>query len=366
MRRVVTAGCVLVLAAALVTGCNTSKKAEEATTAAKAETAAITVDYGKGLNEDGTLADVTPSDYVTVCKYKGIKINKKDVAATDKEVQDQIDSLMASYQTTKEVKDRAVENGDTVNIDYTGKVDGKEFDGGSAKGYDLTIGSKTFIDNFEEQLEGHNPGETVEIKVTFPKDYQSKDLAGKDAVFTTTINYISEKEDAKLTDDFVKQNLTAAYGFTSVKDMKKQIRENLEKNKENDYVWNYLMENSKFKDIPEEIVNARVDVVMDGLKSEMATQGYSIEDYMSSYGYKDEKDLRASYYDTCEKTIKTYLIADVIAGEQNIKVTEDDVKEYFNGQDYSAYVETYSQSYINRAVLNSLVVKYVMDNAVVK
>ncbi len=366
MKKFLTAGLTIVLAAALMTGCNTSKKAEEQTTAVKAETENITVDYGKGLNEDGTLKDVKAADYVKVCKYSGIKIDKKDISATDDEINDQVESLMANYQTTKEVKDRKVKKGDTVNIDYSGKVDGKEFDGGTAQGYDLAIGSGSFIDDFEDQLIGHNPGETVEVKVTFPKDYQSKKLAGKDAVFTTTINYISEKEDAELNDDFVKKNFASTYGFTSVKDMKDKIRENLEKNKKNDYVWNYLTENSTYKKIPEELINNRVDVVVDGLKSEMATQGYSMEDYLKSYGYKDEQALRDAYYDMCENTIKTYLVADVIASEQKLSVTEKDVKDYFDGQDYSSYLEIYSESYINRAVLNYMVVDYVVDKAKVK
>lgn len=366
MKKTVAAGCIILLAAALMTGCNTSKKAAEATTVSKAETANITVDFGKGLNEDGTLADVKPQDYVTPCQYSGIEIDKDEISATSQDVQDQIDTLMANYQNTKEVKDRKVKDGDVVNIDYTGKVDGKEFEGGTAQGYDLTIGSHSFIDDFEEQLVGHSPGETVEVNVTFPKDYTTKDLAGKDAVFTTVINYISEKEDAKLTDDFVKENLSATYGFTSVKDMKEQIKKNLENNKKNDYVWNYLMENSEFKEIPEELIKTRVDVVVDGMKSEMAAQGYSIEDYLKSYGYKDEDALREAYREMCEETVKTYLLADVIAGEQNLSVTDDDVKEYFNGQDYSSYVDMYSKSYINRAVLNSLVVDYVIDNAKIK
>ena len=366
MRKLTAAGCMILLSVSLFTGCNTSKKAAEATTQIKADMADITVDYGKGLNADGTLADVTPSDYVTVCDYEGISIDKDEVSATDDEVQAQIDALMQNYQTTKEIKDREIKDGDTVNIDFTGKVDGKEFDGGSGKGYDLTIGSHSFIDNYEEQLTGHRPGETVEVKVTFPEDYKNEKVAGKDAVFTTVINYISKKEDAKLPDDFVKKNLTATYGFTSVKDMKKQIRDGLEANKKNDYVWNYLTENSQFKEIPKDMVNSRVDVVIDGLKSEMAVQGYSIDQYLSSYGYEDEQALRDAYYDTCEDTIKTYLIADVIAGEQKLSVSEKDVKEYFNGMDYSSYLETYSENYINRAVLNSMVVDYVIDAANVK
>lgn len=363
MRRLAKAGCAIFLAAVLLTGCGTSKKANEATTQTKAETENITVDYGKGLNADGTLVDVNPEDYVTVCEYEGIKIDKDDITASDDEVQAQIDSLMSSYQTTKEIKDRSVENGDTVNIDYTGKVDGKEFEGGSAKGYDLTIGSNTFIDDFEKQLEGHNPGETVEVKVTFPEDYQSTDLAGKEAVFTTVINYISEKEDAKLTDDFVKENFSERFGFTSVKEMKKEIAKQLDLNKRNNYIWNYLMENSTFKDVPKELVDARVDVVVDDMKSGMTAQGYTFEDALKSYGYKDEQAFRDAYYENCENFIKNALIGDAIAKQQNLSVTEDAVKEYFQGEDYSEYLDMYSENYINRAVLNSLVADFVIDHA---
>ena len=122
-------------------------------------------------------------------------------------MQSQIDSILSNYK--KQVTDRKVKKGDVVNIDYTGTIDGKEFDGGSASGADLTIGSGTFIDGFEDQLIGKKPGETIQVKVTFPKDYTNADVAGKDAVFETKINYI--EEDQKLTDQFVKENYYAVY-----------------------------------------------------------------------------------------------------------------------------------------------------------
>ena len=362
MRKLTAAAGVIFLAAAIAAGCGNSKKASEATTEAKAEIENITVDYGKGLNKDGTLANVDPKSCVTVCDYDGIKIKKEDITATDDEIQSQIDVLISGYQTTNEIKDRAVEDGDVVNIDYTGKVDGKEFEGGSAKGFDLTIGSGTFVDNFEEQLIGHNPGETVEVKVTFPENY-TKELAGKEAVFSVVINYISEKQKPELNDEFVKENLEEQYGYTSVKDLKKDIKKNLEMDKRRKYVSDYLMDNSTFKEIPEDLVNDQVDLVINDMKSRMQAQGYKFEDYLKSYGYKDEESLKKTVYDTCKETVKRYLIEDVIAGEQNITVTEDDVKEFFNGKDYSETLEMFSESYINRAVLGSLVVDYVIDHA---
>lgn len=356
--------CAAVLTAATLAGCNTSKNAEEQTTEAKQET--IKVDYAKGLNEDGTLADVNAADLVKVCDYKNITINKSDVTPTEETVQYQIDSLMESYQTTEQVTDREVKDGDTVNIDFVGKVDGKEFEGGSATGTDLTIGSKTFIDDFEDQLIGHKPGETVEVKVTFPDDYGKEELNGKEAVFTTTINYISVKKEQELTDEFVKENLKDTYGYTSVKDMKEKITEELTERMKSNYVQNYLVENSKFEEIPESLVNTFVDVLIDSVKYGCSMQGYTFENYLTSYGFEDEKDLRDSFYSECESQVKLYLVTDVIAAKENISVSEDDIKAYLQTDDYSVYVETYSEAYIKRAVLNDLVEQKVLDGATIK
>lgn len=356
--------CGAVLAAAALSGCNTSKNAAEATTEVKQDT--IKVDYSKGLNPDGTLADVKAADLVKPCDYKGIKIDKADVTPTEETVQYQIDSLMDSYKTTEQVKDRAVKDGDTVNIDFVGKVDGEEFEGGSATGTDLTIGSQTFIDDFEEQLIGHKPGETVEVNVTFPDNYGNEDLNGKDAVFTTTINYISVEKDQELTDEFVKENLQDTYGYTSVKDMKKKITKELADRMESNYIQNYLVEKSKYEEIPESLVNTFVDVLIDSVKYGCSMQGYTFENYLTSYGFEDEQDLRDSFYTECESQVKLYLVTDVIAAEENISVTEEDIKEYLQTDDYSVYVETYSEAYIKRAVLNDLVEQLVLDGAKIK
>ena len=204
MKKFATIALAVVLSMGILTGCGSSKKAAEATTEVKEET----VDYGQGLNEDGTLEGVKATDYVTVCDYSALKIPKKEVKVSDSDVQTEIDTILSSYN---QVTDRKVKKGDTVNIDYKGMVDGKEFDGGTASGASLKIGSGTFIDGFEDQLIGKMPGETVQVKVTFPKDYQGKEVAGKDAVFETTINYIDETP--KLTDKFVKEKLSDRYGY---------------------------------------------------------------------------------------------------------------------------------------------------------
>lgn len=359
-KRMITIGCSLLLLTAMLGGCNTSKKAEEQTTENKAAT--VSVDYGKGFEESGMLADVTPSDYVKLCDYKNLEIPKDEVTATNDEVTAQISVLVQSFQ----VKDRKVKKGDTANIDYVGKVDGKEFDGGSDEGYDLSIGSGTFIEGFEDQIIGHKPGETFTVKVTFPKDYQSEDLAGKDAEFTTTVNYIVPDLDKDVDDDFVKDNMKAAYGFSSVKDMKTQVKERLEENKKYDYILKYLVEHSKYEEIPDKLVNDRLDVVVEGLESQMAAQGNSIEDYLNNYGYEDVDGLRDAYRDACEDTVKTCLAVDCLAKEEGLAVTEKDISEYFGGENYAVYTASYPQSYINRSVLNNMAVKNVLESAKIK
>lgn len=192
-KKVLAASLTLALAAAMMSGCGNSKKndtAQEQTTESQAQTTP-TVDYSQGLNDDGTLKG-DDGAYVTLCDYSSIEIPESEISVEDSEVDTEVDSLMTNFQTENQVKDRAVKDGDVVNIDYVGTVDGKEFDGGSAEGYNLTIGSGSFIDDFEDQLIGHKPGDEVKVEVTFPDDYSSEDLAGKDAVFDTTINYISD------------------------------------------------------------------------------------------------------------------------------------------------------------------------------
>lgn len=366
MKKLITIGLALVMATGVLTGCSTSKKAEEATTEEVTET--VTVDYGKGLNEDGTLADITASDYVKVCDYSAVELAKADVTVEDSAVEEQINSLMENYQTTNQVTDREVKEGDVVNIDYVGTVDGEEFDGGNSngQGYDLTIGSNTFIEGFEDQLIGHKPNETVEVKVTFPDNYTTEELAGKDAVFKTTIHYISETVEPELNDEFVKENLQDMYGYTSVKDMKKQIKTALEDNKKTDAVWNYLLEKSKFQEIPEKLITDRVDILIDALESNLSSQGYSLENYLSVYGYEDEAALRESYKESCENTVKVFLIADVIAQEQGLSVTDDAKKDYFQSDDYSSYISYYSDAYVNRVVLNNMIVKMILETAKIK
>ena len=150
-------------------------------------------DYSAMLNDDGTIKDVNVADYVKTFDVNAVKIAKADVEYTDEKMQEDINAQLENHRVLNADAALAVKDGDVVNIDYVGTIDGVEFDGGSAQGYDLTIGSGSFIDNFEQQLIGTHPGDQVTVNVTFPEEYANNpDLAGKAAAFAVTVNGIKE------------------------------------------------------------------------------------------------------------------------------------------------------------------------------
>lgn len=356
MRKFLTLAIVAVMSAAMLTGCGSTKSSKENNTSAEATTQAK-VDYSKGLNKDGTLADVDAESIVTLPDYKNITLKKSNVEVTDTEVQTQIAGILQNFQTTKKVKDRAIKSGDSVNIDYVGKVDGKKFDEGSAKGYDLTIGSHSFIDNFEDQLVGHKPGEQIAVNVTFPANYSVKKLQGKAAVFTVKINYIGETVTPELTDELVKKNSAYLDGAQTADELTKKVKTNLEDSKMSNALWSYLEKNSKFKEIPDEIIDTQLDVAIEGLQAQAKQSGYDIKDYLTTLGYKSLDELRKAYRSESEDTVKQYLIADAIAKKENIRVTKKDMQTFLGVKDISSFTKQYGEAYVKRAVLNGVVIK---------
>ena len=196
---VISAACIALTACGKnVTDASTSETAETATS----ETASA-VEYDLGLDDDGYFRDVTASKYIKMPKnYKEYTVSKDVYAVTDEEIQSELDYFQSNYKLTTEVTDRAAQEGDVVNIDYEGTVDGVAFTGGTTEDYDLELGSNTFIDGFEEQIVGHNTGDSFDVTVTFPDGYSSTtdrttgeqtiELANREAVFHVTLNKISQ------------------------------------------------------------------------------------------------------------------------------------------------------------------------------
>ena len=185
--------------------------------------------YSDGLDANGYRTGITAQDYVTLPdNVAALPIKKADVTPSDSDVQARIDSLLSQYSTTQAVTDRAAQNGDVVNIDYSGTVDGVAFNGGTYQGYDLTLGSGSFITGFEDQIVGHNTGDTFDVTVTFPDGYDAStdsdgntvELSGKEAVFRVTVNSISEPVTPELTDEWVDSTFGTSDDVHTVEELK--------------------------------------------------------------------------------------------------------------------------------------------------
>ncbi len=278
---------------------------------------------------------------------------------------------MSGYTTQEQVTDRAIVDGDTVNIDYVGTVDGEEFDGGSTDGAgsDVTAGSTDFIDDFLTQIIGHTPGDSFDVEVTFPDDYSEETLAGKDAVFATTINYIVNEVTPDLTDEFVTENLTDSYGWTTVAEMTAGIRDDLQRTAIEDYLYTYLADEATISEIPDSVREAYEGSLVAYYASQASSFGMELDDYLSSYaGVADEAALIEQNADSLTSQANYALVVQAIAEDTGLTITDDDVAAYFEenmgSADYSSYESQYGLPYVKLVVLSDTVMNQVIEDAV--
>ena len=273
-------------------------------------------------------AEVALKPEVTLGTYKGVKVEKKEASVTEDEVMAQINKEREQNSRTITVDDRAVQDGDITTIDFEGFVDGVAFEGGKGENYSLTIGSHSFIDTFEDQLIGKAIGEEVEVNVTFPAEYQAKELAGKPALFKVTVKEIKVKELPELDDDFA-QDVSE---FDTLDEYKKSIeatiKENKEKElktaKENDIV-DKIIEAAQM-DIPEPMIASQVNQMAEDFAQRMQYQGLSLEQYFQFTGM-DAKKFMESLKPQALKRIQSRLVLETIAKTEKIEVTEEDVEK---------------------------------------
>lgn len=220
-------------------------------------------DYSKGLANDGRIENADIAAMLDLVDYKNISVPEDEVAATAEEVEDEIASTLESYKELSTDEQLTIADGDEVNIDFVGTVDGVEFEGGNSNGagYDLTIGSGSFVDDFEQQLIGHKPGEEVSVEVTFPEDY-NEEMAGKDAVFAVTINGIQVKPE--LTDAFVAENLADTEEVSTAAEYRAKVEDEFYQEHLKEYLTNYVVENSTVKSYPRKYVKATKSVLKNG------------------------------------------------------------------------------------------------------
>ena len=357
---------------ALMTGCgnadtDTAETTQESMAESETGTEAGTEDYGP----EAYLSGINVADYVTLGEYKGIEVSVDAPVVTDEYLDSYIDYVLQSNMVTTEITDRPVEEGDIVNIDYEGKIDGVAFDGGTAQGYDLTIGSGTFIDGFEDGLIGAETGETVDVNVTFPENYQGEEVAGKDAVFTVTVNSISVETLPELTDEFV-QGLDV--GVNTVEEYRQYAYDLLMEEEQATHdsnaeiaVLEAVMAGSQIQDPPEDMTNRYYNRIIDNMTYYASLYGYDLETFLSMQGTSEDA-IRESAAQAGQEIIVMQAIADAeglsVTNEELDAEIEtnagslgyDDVEEYRASLD----VEGYREYMMSEKVLN-----FLLENAVV-
>ena len=273
-------------------------------------------------------ADVAVKPEVTLGDYKGVEVPKSEIAVTDEEVDAEVKKEQDKNARTVAVEDRAAANGDITTIDFEGFVDGVAFDGGKGTDYALTLGSGTFIPGFEDQLVGANTGDHVEVKVTFPEEYQAKELAGKEAVFQCDVKKIETKEVPELDDEFAKDVSEFDTLAEYKEDVKKKLTEKKEKEartaKENAAV-DKAIENAQM-DIPELMTKTECRQMMDDFSRRMQQQGLSMEQYFQFTGQSMDK-MMEDMKPQALKRIQTRLVLEKVAEAENIRPSEEEITE---------------------------------------
>ena len=273
-------------------------------------------------------ADVAVKPEVTLGDYKGVEVPKSEIAVTDEEVDAEVKKEQDKNSRTVVVEDRAAANGDITTIDFEGFVDGVAFEGGKGTDYALTLGSGTFIPGFEDQLVGANTGDHVEVKVTFPEEYQAKELAGKEAVFQCDVKKIETKEVPELDDEFAKDVSEFDTLAEYKEDVKKKLTEKKEKEartaKENAAV-DKAIENAQM-DIPELMTKTECRQMMDDFSRRMQQQGLSMEQYFQFTGQSMDK-MMDDMKPQALKRIQTRLVLEKVAEAENIQPSEEEITE---------------------------------------
>lgn len=325
-------------------------------------------DYSAGLDENGYWSGVKALDHVKLPEdAAAIPVPKAEVQPTSEEIQAEIDNLLRMNAATTQVTNRAAANGDTVNIDYTGTVDGVAFNGGTAAGYDLTLGSGSFIDGFEDQVVGHTPGETFDVKVTFPDGYgdttdaegNTMTLSNQKAVFSVTLNYISETVLPTLNDEWVDASFGATDDIHTVADLEALCSELLTDANIKDYVMDYLMKNSKFKALPEVITDYQVNQCLNYYNTMAKYYGYGLEDFVKeTAGYENADALLASMDANLERYSQEALLYQAVAESLSIAPTQEQLDRY------SSYNEVYGENYCRMVALMDAVSETLRTGAV--
>ena len=312
---------------------------------------------------------------VTLGKYKGVAVEKNVEKVTDEAVDARIQNDVERATTTQDVTDRAVENGDIVNLDYAGSVDGVAFEGGTAQGQSLTIGSGMFIPGFEEQMVGMNIGEERDLSVKFPEQYHADNLAGKDAVFHVKVNGIQTKVRPELDDDFAADvsefDTFEAYKANIVADLEKNAADRAEANLEDALVQKVV--DAADCDIPDAMIQDEITTMLREMEMRMMYQGIRFEDYLKYTGQTLDQ-VRENYKPEAANRVKTQLVLEAVAKAESIVPTDEDVDEAIADQakrvnrdveEFKASLSEQQKEYLKETAGIKKVIDFLKANAVI-
>lgn len=338
-------------------------------TETETETVEASADEGQ---EKAKRPDYKALDYVTLGEYKGLEVTLTSLKVSDEEIDSEVRSALSQNDKLETLEEGTVQEGDVANIDYEGKKDGEAFEGGTDKGFDLTIGSHSFIDGFEEGLIGVEVGETVDLNLTFPENY-SEELAGQDVVFTVTVNSI--KRAPELTDELAAE----ISDYETAEEYRESIRNSLaeqkkteqESAKRNDLV-GLAYQNATINDYPEELIQYQLDVVTDYYKDYAAQSGMEYEEFLDQQIGMSEEDFLAQMRETVKQSMSSELVLRAIAETEKVEVSDEEFRtkaeEYAaqSGQtDVDAFIEQYGKAEIMASIYQDRAVEILEENAVV-
>ena len=336
--------------------------------------------YSAALDENGYFTGVRALDYVTLpADYKALSVSAADVQVTDDELQTNLDYILSQFAETEQDTESTIQNGDSVNIDYVGSVDGIEFTGGNTNGQGTTVtaGSTQYVDDFLTQIIGHKPGETFDVVVTFPDGYDDSTdangdpikLAGQEAVFSVTINYIAKSVTPELTDEFISKNIDPKYGST-VEEFKDTVRKDVADANLEKYVTNYLTQNSVYADeLPEAVTEYSSMMVLNYYCGYASAKNQTLTQFIQENLDADSiQALLDSNKEAIDNQAKRFLLYQALAEDQGLDCTDDDVKAYFEdlgNTDYSDYQNFYGTNYLRMSAVGDKAFNNILANVTV-
>lgn len=337
----------------------------------------MTMLTGCGKKVDGVDQESMIDKYAAYCdlpEYKGLEYEETKSTVTDADVKTKIDSLLQQYATKTQVKEGTVKEGDNVNIDFVGSIDGVEFDGGNSNGagYDLTLGSGSMIPGFEDGIMGHKVGETFNIKATFPENYGKENLNGKEADFKVTINYMTDTQLPEYNDAFVASYTDATTVLEYEDSVRKDLVEQYEKSDKSaneSAVMQVLVEKTTYNEYPQKEMQDLIDQSIAQQEKAASQYGYSLGDYVTArYGFRSEDDFREYVQGLAEDYMKEKIAVCAVAKDAGITVTKEEVDDYkktvmdYYGYDSSTLEENYSSEDLVYYALAQKVVDYLLEN----